>query len=144
MTAANSDVLLHWHNLANVDEGKRVGLTSVKAHPQYNPSTLSNDVCVLTLKESVSFAPVSLDDGSLSLDGEVLTVAGWGNTSPSGSKFPDKAQEVGVPFVSQSRCNASDSYAGRITPGMLCAGVDAGGKDSCQVICQESVLTWAG
>lgn len=39
---------------------------------------------------------------------------------------------VVVPIVDQADCNAA--YNNIITSNMICAGIDAGGKDSCQVI----------
>lgn len=44
--------------------------------------------------------------------------------------FPQTLQEVSVPIVSNSDCNAA---YGSITENMLCAGLSQGGKDSCQV-----------
>lgn len=45
--------------------------------------------------------------------------------------FPQPLQEVSVPIVSNRVCNRA--YTGSITNNMLCAGLNEGGKDSCQV-----------
>ena len=37
-----------------------------------------------------------------------------------------------VPPVSDSLCNAEDSYEGAVTGNMICAGLEDGGVDSCQ------------
>lgn len=41
--------------------------------------------------------------------------------------------EVEVPIVGNRQCNC-DYGVGSITDNMICAGLRAGGKDSCQVI----------
>lgn len=40
-------------------------------------------------------------------------------------------QEVVVPVWSRDDC--SNAYPGKVFPGMMCAGLKTGGKDSCQV-----------
>uniref|UniRef100_A0A7N8Y7F0 Peptidase S1 domain-containing protein n=1 Tax=Mastacembelus armatus TaxID=205130 RepID=A0A7N8Y7F0_9TELE len=42
---------------------------------------------------------------------------------------PGTLQEVSIPIVSNTRCNAA---YGSITSNMMCAGLTQGGKDSCQ------------
>ncbi len=57
---------------------------------------------------------------------------GWGLLSEGGS-LSDVLQEVEVPLVSNTACNAADVLNGAVTANMLCAGLlDAGGLDSCQ------------
>ena len=62
-------------------------------------------------------------------------VVGWGRTI-SGidqGKMSDILKEVCVPVVRQQTCQAafvSEGYT--VTPRMLCAGPDSGGKDACQ------------
>lgn len=46
---------------------------------------------------------------------------------------PQVLMEVEVPIVGNRQCNC-DYGVGRITDNMICAGLRAGGKDSCQVI----------
>ena len=40
--------------------------------------------------------------------------------------------KVTVPIVDRDICNGKDSYDGRITENMICAGLEEGSKDSCQ------------
>ncbi len=50
-----------------------------------------------------------------------------------GGSLSDVLQEVEVPLVSNTACNAADVLNGAVTANMLCAGLlDAGGLDSCQ------------
>ena len=61
----------------------------------------------------------------------MCTVTGWGTTSEGGS-LARVLQKVSVPVVSDDDCR--DAYgSSQIADSMICAGLDAGGKDSCQV-----------
>lgn len=42
-------------------------------------------------------------------------------------------QRVDVDVLDVNFCNAYDSYAGLLKPGMICAGSVYGSRDSCQV-----------
>ena len=46
--------------------------------------------------------------------------------------FPKTLQEVEVPVLGNRQCNCLYGV-GTVTDNMICAGVLAGGKDSCQV-----------
>jgi len=52
---------------------------------------------------------------------------------------PGALMEVEVPIVGNKQCNC-DYGVGEITSNMICAGLRAGGKDSCQVILFTPVL----
>merc|ERR1712006_38726 len=63
-------------------------------------------------------------------EGTMCTVTGWGTTSEGGS-LARVLQKVSVPVVSDDDCR--DAYgSSQIADSMICAGLDAGGKDSCQ------------
>lgn len=40
-------------------------------------------------------------------------------------------------IISNSACNAPNSYNGAVLPGMICAGEPQGGVDACQVSSQQ-------
>lgn len=103
------------------------------AHKKYNSSTMDYDYALIRLNKNSSFSPVAINEVELDLDNNsiVSTTAGWGTLTEGGSS-PDLLQKVDVPLVSQSICNAPDSYAGDITDRMICAGLPEGGKDACQ------------
>merc|ERR1712131_115352 len=62
--------------------------------------------------------------------GHMCTVSGWGTTSEGGS-LARTLMKVEVPVVSDDDCR--DAYGQNdIADSMICAGLDAGGKDSCQ------------
>merc|ERR1719348_2967541 len=69
-------------------------------------------------------------DGQEYPSGHMCTVSGWGTTSEGGS-LARQLMKVDVPVVSDDDCR--DAYGqSEIAASMICAGLDAGGKDSCQ------------
>jgi hypothetical protein len=64
--------------------------------------------------------------------GTLVYVTGWGNLKARGKgEYPTELYEVQIPLVSRAVCNAPKSYDGDITARMICAGLSAGGEDSC-------------
>ena len=41
--------------------------------------------------------------------------------------------QVSIPVISRTTCNRIPNVAGEIEDNMMCAAIDEGGKDSCQV-----------
>jgi trypsin len=140
--ASSIEVLTGWHNLGNDNEGTRHDVSSVNMYSGYDSRTLDGDICKLTLSSASSASPVPYDTGSTHLSaGTTLTVAGWGNTNAFGSSYPERAQEVDVPYVTNAEC---DRAYGSITDGMLCAGFTNGGKDACQGDSGGPIFTRSG
>jgi len=136
------DIVAGIYNLQNPAPGyQRRDVAQIIVHPQYNPSTSDKDIALLRL-----FSPVTLGGSGATktqaiplvpssigaLVGIDSWVTGWGNTSGSGQQYPTQLYEVSVPIISNAICNNASHYNGEITANMLCAGFDAGGKDSCQ------------
>ena len=93
---------------------------------------MTNDVALLQLASSTTFAPVGLPaDGSLETAGTTATVIGWGDTQAN-PRFPSELHHVDVPIVSDAQCGRA--YGGDFVAGVqLCAGdYQNGGIDSCQ------------
>lgn len=111
--------------------GRRVNVSRITVHPNWNPQTFDTDVAVWRLSAPVSitkYASLASADGAV---GDLLLTTGWGALAAGGS-FPIDLHKVDVPLVSRANCNDQNSYNGAITSSMLCAGRDSGGKDSCQ------------
>lgn len=93
---------------------------------------MAYDFMVMQLDSPVTgITPVKLNsDPNYPVDNQVLTVVGFGVTTPGGSE-PNVLRKVNVNYVNPTTCN--NDYGGQLTPSlMLCAGEPNGGKDSCQ------------
>jgi trypsin len=114
--------------------------TAVKVlpHPQYDSKTMDWDYALLKLSGDSKFRTIELNNSEImiptpdSADQVNVWTSGWGTTSEGSFGLPRILQKVQVPLVSRDVCNAADSYNGDITERMICAGLQAGGKDSCQ------------
>lgn len=104
-----------------------------RIHPHYNPSNFDNDIMLLKLNSTSSFAPATLHDGvnAKLLPGMPLEVVGWGTTSYGGPVSPE-LRVADVELVSNGLCSQNYAVIGdEITFNMLCARGD--GTDACQV-----------
>ena len=72
-------VFIGRHDLTNdSEEYESIEVDWETQHPQYNFDTVENDFMMVKLKQSSSFTPVKLDDGSNDLpSGFDVTVMGW-------------------------------------------------------------------
>jgi hypothetical protein len=116
-------------------EGEVISVDEVIIHSGFKASTLENDIALLKLASAVdtSLTPLLLPTSTVmsaaAAPGDMVTVSGWGATREGGI-LVDVLQEVDVPVVSNSSCNAS--YRSHVADSMICAGYANGGKDSCQ------------
>ncbi|KAH8597904.1 putative trypsin [Bisporella sp. PMI_857] len=115
--------------------GTQVGVSSITVHPSYSSSTINNDVAVWKLSTSlpasstIGYATLPAQ-GSDPVAGSTTTTAGWGTQNENASTLPANLYKVSVPVVSRSSCQSSYGTSA-ITTNMFCAGLTAGGKDSC-------------
>lgn len=117
-------------------------------YPGYKPSSTDGDYALLILDGSVNNPSVIKpnSDSNYPPKDEAVTVMGWGDTNPSDwdSDLSDKLMKVEVKVITNEVCGQSsdgrDDYYGQITNNMLCARVDGGGKDACQVRCGLEIL----
>merc|ERR1719213_1581972 len=113
-----------------------IAVAKVMLHEQYDSWTISNDICLLELDGTADFGSSVIGKIGLPYDGEeysagtTCTVSGWGTTSEGGS-LAKVLMKVDVPVVSDDDCRGSYGQS-EIADSMICAGLDAGGKDSCQ------------
>jgi secreted trypsin-like serine protease len=116
--------------------GQRIAVKRIVVHPAWNREKNDNDVALLQLSRRLTSTPsmraVQLVAAGTAFAAPIpLQVTGWGATSEGGSGS-DALLAAIVPLVPNNVCNAPDSYAGRVTANMFCAGNRDGGRDSCQ------------
>jgi secreted trypsin-like serine protease len=115
-------------------------VSQVIVHPNWNPSTYSNDLALIGLAAPLAFSPsvqqVALplvqDANAWPASGEQATISGWGSTTPSGASSAllraATVQILSAP--SEAKCG---EYGASYVPGNhVCAGMPQGGVDACQ------------
>jgi secreted trypsin-like serine protease len=104
-------------------------------HDGFNRQTFDNDIAVIKLTSSLTFdhkiksIPVigSAEEPAILKGGALLTVTGWGSTSPAAehANLPVRELRVGkVEFVTDDICTSSIS-GNTITSNMICTSSDA-------------------
>lgn len=131
-----NEVMIGRYDLDDTAESyETFGIVEKVVHPNYNPDTLDYDYMMMRIDGTSSYAPVTLDDGSVNIaPGTDLIVMGWGATSSDGPSS-SILQEVEVDAKSQPECNGAYNPSGYdITDRMICAArsVDGINMDSCQ------------
>merc|ERR1712183_426903 len=137
--SSSIQVLLGEHDTSSSNDNVvRKNVVRVIDHPSYDRSTLDYDFSLLQLDSAIDFAsnehirPVCLpSDDSNTYAGQQATVTGWGTTS-SGGSTSSTLREVVVQVLTNTECTNKGYTTSDITANMICAGVEAGGKDSCQ------------
>lgn len=128
------EVAVGAYDLKNVSVG-RSSIKSIRVHPQYNSTTLQNDIALLELMHASSQLTVPLFSGASregvppSLVGKMVTAIGWGMADGSSTwYFPEKLRQVNLPVVTDSYCN--NIYSLSLASSQICAGYYEG-KDAC-------------
>ncbi|CAG9822920.1 unnamed protein product [Phaedon cochleariae] len=117
-------------------EGKLHYVKRYITHPQYNITTMDNDIALLELAVPVDFnesvRPARLPVAGQEIpDNAQLTITGWG-ASYVGGHNEYTLQAVTIPTVNINVCQSAITND-TITNNMFCAGlIGVGGKDSCQ------------
>lgn len=105
----------------------------MEIHRGYSRNVPQNDVALIVLCQGIEFGPnVKAIQMPMSInlrDGERLLVSGWGTTTEGGSGS-DVLKAVYLENVPIWEC--ARTYGGLKEDGHVCAGTDAGGRDSCQ------------
>jgi secreted trypsin-like serine protease len=114
------------------EQGERIGILRILAHPGYDPVLFGADLALLELEHPASQPVVRLAGPFSRLDSptRLATVVGWGLLKYPGRLYADMLHQVSLPIVGNETCNRS--YPGEISDEMLCAGYAQGGKDACE------------
>jgi secreted trypsin-like serine protease len=133
------DVYLGKYDLTKHEENevmvKNIPKNNVFKHEKFIGATYQNDVALIKLPEPLNFtlhkqlSAIRLPDKVYTIRSEECVTTGWGKLSNNG-KSSNTLKEVTIPLV-------TDTYCEEHLPKMffknyhICAGVPAGGKDSC-------------
>ncbi|KAJ1125857.1 hypothetical protein NDU88_004274 [Pleurodeles waltl] len=114
-------------------------------NPLYNAEEGPGDILLLELVTTMDFTdfilPICMPASSVTFpSGLNCWVTGWGNIgSSSALPSPQTLQKVIVPLIDPLTCDNFYHIASTVSPtipiilsDMICAGYEAGGKDSCQ------------
>ncbi|CAL8369925.1 unnamed protein product [Lota lota] len=109
-------------------------LKRIIPHPSYDQQTFDHDLALMELESPVTLNhniwPICLPSPTHQFQADSSAwITGWGATREGGI-VAAILQKAEVRVVNQSVCNSLMN--GRITDGMLCAGVLKGGVDACQ------------
>lgn len=128
---ANLDVVAG--TLKYADGGERVDATAIIVHPNWDDPSFDFDAALIKLSAPLKMgAAISLAAANAEIPVDfTVRVSGWGATTEGGAGSEDLLF-VDVPAVTNETCNKPESYDGRVTDQMLCAGKSTGGFDSCQ------------
>lgn len=120
-------------DIAGRDGAEIVTIERFTPHPNYNSQNEENDIMLVLLATPSSAPLVTLNrNPNLPVDGDDVTVIGFGRTS-EGGEVSNILLEVGVQVVGIDRCRLL--LPGLIFPDThICAGVNGGGRDSCEGI----------
>jgi trypsin len=105
--------------------GEDFGIVDIAIHPGWDPTTLANDLAILTLDHSASrhgrIPLVNLaTEGALVTDGILGAVTGWGRLADM--SLPDALQVAVVPVLTNATCRRLPGLAPFIGDNELCAG----------------------
>lgn len=114
--------------------GDVVNISRVISHENHDNREFDFDYALLELSEPLTFSnkvqPIKLpNQDDVISDGSLCKISGWGNTLNS-SESNKVIREVTIPIVNQEKCVAANRDVATVTPRMICAGYEEGGKDS--------------
>ena len=134
-SAAGIQVTIAEYDQSKADDGEQtLDVSAIYLHQQYGDD---HDIALLKLSTVSDKTPVALADSTFMANlasGAELTTIGWGLTKDGdNSSAATVLQQVNVPLYDQAQCKTNYGTLNiAITDNMVCAGLEAGGKDSCQ------------
>jgi trypsin len=103
-------------------------------HPDFDTTTLNNDIALLELSFAAKTRPVKIASATTFASvgaTDSVTVVGWGVTYENAVFSSARLRQVDLPLIPLTNCQSYPDYAD-VTDNQLCAGFPQGGKDSCQ------------
>lgn len=134
-TEAKLKVVIGLHKQSDTSGVEVMGVRKMIVHPDYKKETDADyDFALVQLEAPSRYRPIEINTSEISIpeienESPHAITAGWGYLR-EGGPISQNLMKVEVPLVSAKRCEAA--YPNDVTNRMICAGHDAGGKDSCQ------------
>ncbi|KAI9644808.1 hypothetical protein NHQ30_006835 [Ciborinia camelliae] len=131
-----TDVQVRAGTLTWASGGTQVNVSELAMHPEYDAVTTDHDLALWHLataipeSKTISYGVLPAQDAEPAA-GTILTTAGWGYRSWTHYHVQEKLRKVSVPVVSRAKCQTEYAAFHNVTENMICAGLDAGGKDAC-------------
>lgn len=106
-------------------------------HPSYSPSTINNDIAVVTLATPVTATPIRMTtsgDTASYAGGTSAKLYGWGRTSSQSQDISDTLKSTTLTIHADSTCSGvygSEYIAGH----MVCAGTQSGSDTGTKAAC---------
>jgi secreted trypsin-like serine protease len=117
--------------------GERIEVAEIIVHDKWKTTGTQYDFDAALLRlatPATQAKPIALMAANAALPGQPgfnVRVSGWGAVT-EGGPGSDELLFVNVPLVPTIDCNKPESYDGRVSAQMFCAGLRDGGLDSCQ------------
>jgi len=135
-TPSKFKIVIGLHKQSDTEGTETFTAKKIVVHPTYNQGIEGDyDYALIQLSGRSKFEPIDMNSTEIDIpDGEALApksiTAGWGTTSEGAGSISPILKKVEVPLVSKRNCDVA--YPDAVSEHMICAGYDAGGKDSCQ------------
>ncbi|XP_052121865.1 proclotting enzyme-like, partial [Frankliniella occidentalis] len=115
------------------DRVQTFDVRDILVNERFNSDAYTDDIALLYLDGEAEFSdwvwPICLPPPNMDLTGQLATVIGWG-TVYYGGPPSNVLMEVTLPIWSQEDCQ--QQFDQPILDTEICAGTEAGGRDSCQ------------
>lgn len=133
-SAASIEVGWGKTKLSTYSAADRRAIDRIEINPQYDAGADTSDIALLHLAApAVGATTIALNrDPAAPALATPLATYGWGNTSSSGTTYPDDLHGVMLDDRSGPTGSCGSYGAVFVADHMVCAGVVGGGKDACQ------------
>ncbi|GJQ78556.1 CLIPA3 [Trypoxylus dichotomus] len=137
-TPSNVKLSFGVYNPSSMTNVQTISASAITLNPGFNPTTLFNDIAVVTLASPVRVGPTTgvnvacLPTSSQSFVGRSCMVAGWGQTAFGANDAPTTPEkQVTIPIVDYNTCRTSMAQASLLgsfvdryldPAGEICAG----------------------
>ncbi|KAI9227129.1 MAG: trypsin-like cysteine/serine peptidase domain-containing protein [Piptocephalis tieghemiana] len=110
-TTRPEELMISYGTLANRSKKEQlVRVSRVIPHPGYAGSGTGNDIGLLKLQKPIPMTPTSQTvkiSSHSGMEGEVLTIAGWGVTDPVTNRASRVLKKLDIPIASDKSCRSA-------------------------------------